>query len=121
MQLEKLDSLTEISELELWILHGTESALVKRLKAKATEILRKSNPPTLCKCDDAMDVDPEFPVQQESGTKLEDEETKPLGCGCKPPKRVLRLKYLVRRHGQWGAPFWGSERVEEFEVFPLED
>ena len=119
--MEKLEPLTEISELELWILHGTEPALVKRLKAKATEILRKSNPPTTCKCDEPMDVDSEFQVKLESGTKLEDEETKSLGCGCKPPKRILRLKYLVRRHGQWGTPFWGSERVEEFEVSPLED
>ena len=109
-QLEKLTSLTEISELELWVLDGTEPALVKRLKAKATEILRKSHPRTDCKCDSPMDVDPEFkrPI-------------KPLGCRCEPPKRVLRLNHLVRKHGPWGTPFWGSDGVEEIEVTPLED
>jgi len=127
--LEKLTTLTEISELDLWILGDTETALIKRLKAKATEILRKSKPPTVCECDDPMDVDSDPSVKQEPGTnerqgldvKLEHEETEPSGCRCKPPKRVFRLKYLVRKHGQWGTPFWGSDRVEEIEVAPLED
>ncbi|KAF9645657.1 hypothetical protein BDM02DRAFT_484020 [Thelephora ganbajun] len=127
--LEKLTSLTGISELELWVPYGTETALVKRLKAKAAEVLRRSKPRVVCGCDNTMDVDPEpsvkleqgSNVEQGSGVGLEREEIKPAGCMCKPPKRVFRLKYLVRKHGQWGAPFWGSERVEEIEVSPLED
>ena len=126
--LEKLTSLTEISELDLWILDDTEPALIRRLKARATEILRKSKPRTVCECDDAMDVEPDPSVKQGSGTNergldvnLEYEEVKPFGCRCKPPKRVFRLKHLVRKHGQWGTPFWGSERVEEIEVSPLEN
>jgi len=127
--LEKLVSLTEISELELWILDGTETALIKRLKAKATEILRKSNPRTVCQCVDAMDVDSEPFVKQEPGANVKQEpdvkpkreEVESRGCRCKPPKRVFRLKHLVRKYGQWGTPFWGSERVEEIEVSPLED
>ena len=105
--LEKLTSLAEISELELWVLDDTETALIKRLKAKAIEILRKSKPRPTCDCRDPMGV--------EYG------ETKFVGCGCERPKRVFRLKHLVRRHGQWGTPFWGSERIEEIEVSPLED
>lgn len=127
--LEKLTSLTKISEIDLWVLDGSDTALIKRLKAKATEILRKSEPPTVCKCDDAMDVDTEPSVKQEQGlntqqglgVKPEYEEIKPAVCRCQPPKRVFRLKHLVRRHGQWGTPFWGSERVEEVEVLPLEE
>jgi len=127
--LEKLISLTEISELELWVLDGTETALIRRLKAKATEILRRSKPPTVCQCDSAMDVEPKPFVKQEQGmnvkqepdVKLDHGEIKPVECRCKPPKRVFRLKHLVRKHGQWGTPFWGSERVEEIEVSPLED
>lgn len=127
--LEKLSSLTEISELDLWIVDSTEAAQIKRLKAKATEILQQSKPRIVCECDDLMDVDPESPVKeqrvtglkQEPGVKHEDGESKSGGCRCKPPKRVFRLKYLVRRHGQWGTPFWGSERVEEIEVSPPED
>jgi len=127
--LEKLTSLTEISEIELWILDGTDTALIKRLKAKATEILRNSKPRTAaCECHNAMDVEPESPVNKRSGTneeqglavKLEQEEIKPTRCRCNPPKRVFRLKYLVRKHGQWGTPFWGSARVEETEVSALE-
>lgn len=125
--LEKLTSLTEISELELWVLDNMEPSVIKRLKAKAVEILRKSNPRTVCKCGDAMDVDPEPSVKQEPETNAQqgvsvkhERETEPLGCGCEPPKRVFRLKHLVRKHGQWGTPFWGSERVEEIEVSPLE-
>jgi hypothetical protein len=117
--LEKLVSLTEISELELWVLDDTDTALLKRLKAKAIEILRNSNPRVVCQCDDAMDVD--HVVKQEVEVKSEEEETKPVGCRCIPPKRVFRLKHLIRKHGQWGTPFWGSERLEEIEVFPLED
>jgi hypothetical protein len=110
-QLEKLISLTGISELELWILDGTDAALVKRLKAKGVEILRKSNPRPDCECANAMVVEPELKRW-----------TKPIGCGCEPPKRVLRLKHLVRKHGPWGTPFWGSDGVEEIEVSPpLED
>ena len=124
--LEKLTSLTEISELDLWIVDSTEAALIKRLKAKATEILQQSKPRIVCGCDDLMDVDPierkrGTGIKQESGVKHGDGESKSVGCRCKPPKRVFRLKYLVRRHGQWGTPFWGSERVEEIEVFPSED
>lgn len=119
-QLEKLTSLTEISELELWILDGTEAALVRRLKAKGMEILRKSNPRAVCKCDKTMDVDPEPSVKQEPSAELE-RCIKPSGCRCEPPKRVLRLKHLVRKHGPWGTPFWGSDGVEEIEVSPLED
>lgn len=122
--LEKLASLTEVSELELWVLSNIEPTLVKRLKAKATDILRKSNPRVVCKCDDPMDVDSGPPVgrdvKQELGVKLE-EETKLVGCRCIPPKRVFRLKHLIRKHGHWGTPFWGSERVEEIEVLPLVD
>lgn len=118
--LEKLVSLTEISELELWILNDADAALVKRLKAKATEILRKSKPRIVCNCDDAMDVDP---VERGTGTdvKQEVEKTKSAACGCSPPKRVFRLKHLIRKHGQWGTPFWGGDGVEEIEVSPLED
>jgi hypothetical protein len=135
--LEKLTSLTEISEIELWILDGSDTALIKRLKAKAVEILQKSKPRTVCKCNNTMDVDLEpfakqepeplvkrelgSHVQQGLGLKREDEEIKPAGCRCKPPKRVFRLRHLVRKHGQWGTPFWGSERVEETEVPPLEE
>lgn len=124
--MEKLTSLTEISEIDLWIPEGSDATFIKRLKAKATEVLRKSNPRTVCKCGDAMDVDLEPSVKQEPGVKLEHEikleyETKPVVCMCKPPKRIFRLKHLVRRHGQWGTPFWGSERVEEIEVSPLEE
>jgi len=126
-QLEKLISLREISEIELWILDGTDTTLVKRLKAKAIEILRKSKP-RICECDNAMDVEPESSVNQpetnvEQGVdmKLEQEEIKSARCRCNPPRRVFRLKHLVRKHGQWGTPFWGSERVEETEVSPLED
>jgi len=128
--LEKLIALTEISEIELWLLDATDTTLVKRLKAKATEILSKSNPRTVCECPKATDAEPALFVKQEPRTnagqglidvKLEREEAKPARCRCKPPKRVFRLKYLVRRHGQWGTPFWGSERVEEIEVFPSED
>ena len=126
--LEKLTSLTEISEIELWVLEGSDAALNKRLKAKAMEILRKSKPkpPSVCECDAmTMDVGPEPSVNQEPETneELGDEhkESKPVRCWCKPPKRVFRLKHLVRRHGQWGTPFWGSERVEEIEVSPLEE
>lgn len=127
--LEKLTSLREISELDLWIVDSTEAAQIKRLKAKATEILQQSKPRVVCKCDDLMDVDPESPfeeergmvIKREPGVKHEDKESKPAGCRCEPPKRVFRLKYLVRRHGQWGTPFWGSERVEEIEVSPSED
>ena len=124
--LEKLTSLTEISEIELWVLEGSDAAFNKRLKAKAIEILRKSKPkpPSVCECD-AMDVGPESSVNQESETNEElgdeHEESKPVRCWCKPPKRVFRLKHLVRRHGQWGTPFWGSERVEEIEVFGHEE
>ena len=117
--LEKLVSLTEISELELWVLDDTDTALVRRLKAKAVEILRNSNPRVVCTCNDAMDVEPDH-VKQELGVKSE-QETKSVGCRCIPPKRVFRLKHLIRKHGQWGTPFWGSERVEEIEVSPLED
>ena len=119
-QLEKLTSLTEISELELWVLDGTEAALVKRLKAKAMEILRKSNPRMVCECDRAMDVDSEPSAKQGPGVGLE-QRVKPVECRCEPPKRVLRLKYLVRKHGPWGTPFWGSDEVEEVEVSPLGD
>ena len=65
--------------------------------------------------------EPGADVKQEPDVKLEYEEMKPLVCRCKPPKRVFRLKHLVRRHGQWGTPFWGSERVEEIEVSSLEE
>ena len=119
--LEKLALLTEISELDLWVLDNTEAALIKRLKMKGIEILRNSKPRTVCECDVTMDVDPEFPAERAPGMRSEYEETKPVGCRCKPPKRVFRLKHLVRKHGQWGTPFWGSERVEEIEVSPLED
>lgn len=126
--LEKLVTLTEISELELWILNDTEPALIKRLKAKATDILRKSNPRVVCKCADAMDVDPEPPAGQGPGTNVKEGlgvkpegETKSVGCRCGPPKRVFRLKRLIRKHGQWGTPFWGSELIEEIEVSPPED
>lgn len=122
--------MTEISELDLWIMDSAEAGLIKRLKAKATEILRKSKPQMVCRCrDEMMDVDsepcvkvePGMNVKQEPGVKLEDEEAKPEECRCEPPKRILRLKHLVRRHGQWGTPFWGSEQVETIEVSPLED
>ena len=116
--LEKLTTLTEISEIELWVLDGSDAALIKRLKAKAMEILRKSKPRTVCECDDAMDVEPELSVERESVAKS---ENKSAECTCKPPKRVFRLKHLVRKHGQWGTPFWGSERVEEIGVSHLEE
>ncbi|KAF9789813.1 hypothetical protein BJ322DRAFT_1044359 [Thelephora terrestris] len=127
--LEKLTSLTEISELDLWITDSADAALIKRLKAKAVEILRQSKPRVVCECDDKMDVDYEPPVKEEPGTnvkrepgiKLENEEVMPVGCTCNPPKRILHLKHLVRRHGQWGTPFWGSERIEKIEVSPFED
>ena len=126
--LEKLASLTEIAEIDLWVPESSDATLIRRLKAKAIDILRRSKPPTVCECDDAMDVESEPSVKQEPGAdvkqeldvKLEYEEIKPAACMCKP-KRVFRLKHLVRRHGQWGTPFWGSERVEELEVSPLEE
>jgi hypothetical protein len=122
--LEKLTSLTEISELELWVLDTMEAPAIKRLKAKAIEILRKSNPRTVCECADAMDVDREPSVvkhEPETDVKLERDTLPPLGgCTCQPPKRVFRLKHLVRKHGQWGTPFWGSDRVEEIEVPPID-
>lgn len=117
--LEKLVSLTEISEFDLWVLDDTDAGLVKRLKAKAMEILLKSKPRVVCECDDAMDVDPSPHVKQKLGVRVE--KTEPVGCRCSPPKRVFRLKHLIRKHGQWGTPFWGGERVEEIEVSPLED
>ena len=113
--------MTEISELELWILDDTDATLVKRLKAKALEILLKSNPRVVCHCRDAMDVEPQSPIGQRPGMKPEGEVTKSVACTCTPPKRIFRLKHLIRKHGQWGTPFWGSERVEEIEVSPLED
>jgi len=119
LQLEKLTSLTEISELDLWVLDDTEATLIKRLKAKATEILRKSNPRTICECDNAMDVDPEPSTKQGSGVGLK-QWIKPVECRCEPPKRVLRVKRLVRKSGPWGTPFWETDGVEEIEVSPLE-
>lgn len=128
--LEKLSPLTEISEIELWVLEGSDKTLINRLKAKATEILRKSKPPMpKCECNDAIPVGRGPCVKQEPGTnlkqeldvKVEHEEIDPPICRCEAPKRVFRLKHLVRRHGQWGTPFWGSERVEEIEVSPLEE
>lgn len=119
--LEKLAALTEISEFELWLSDNTESALVKRLKAKAMEILRKSKPRVICKCDDAMDVEPGTYVEPELVEVRLEEDTKPVVCRCRAPRRVFRLKHLIRKHGQWGTPFWGSERVEEVELPPLED
>ena len=122
--LEKVASLTEISELELWVTSGTDSALIKGLKTKATEILRNSRPRVICKCDDVMDVDHEPSVRQEprvelgNGVEPENEEGIAVKCRCETPKRVLRVKYLVRRHGQGGTPFWG---VEETEVSSLGD
>lgn len=68
-----------------------------------------------------MDVDSDEPcVKREPDMEVRlERNTQPLGCGrCEPPKRVFRLKHLVRKHGQWGTPFWGSERVEEIEVAP---
>jgi len=126
--LEKLTSLAEISEIELWVLEDSDATLNKRLKAKATEILRKSDPPTVHQCTKQLDVESETSVKREPETNVkqepgvEHEESKPVGCSrCKPPKRVFRLKHLVRRHGQWGTPFWGGERVEEIEVSPNEE
>jgi len=124
--LEKLTTLAEISEIELWVLEGSDAALNKRLKAKAMEILRKSKPPPppackdVCKSDDPTDVELEPSVNQESETNVK-QKSEGVVCRCKPPKRVFRLKHLVRRHGQWGTPFWGSERVEEIEVSPHEE
>lgn len=82
------------------------------------EILRNSNPRPVCSCDNAVQGEPELTVPLDRGLER---ATEPIGCTCKPPRRIFRLNRLARKHGQWGAPFWGREWVEEIQVYPSED
>jgi len=97
--LEKLTS-PEILELELWVLGGTETALIEYLKAKVTEALRKTERRTVRECDEVTNVEPEPSAKQEQGTNTKQELDVKVLYHLRLPMGLLRRHELMLL-GHW--------------------